>query len=150
MILIASTVGENHDLVSFGCKDYKGETYVLADFKEYEGDNYFMFKESILQELAKKQNLTNQKSETMVTIKREQLQEIHDIACDVWKTKNQRYCKRSTVWRYKFIKTEQLIKCSKQQQIANSQYWRKYLVNERKKLISITFQKILKSDAKAT
>ena len=29
--------------------------------------------------------LTNQKSETIVTIKREQLQEIHDIACDTWK-----------------------------------------------------------------
>ena len=79
--------GEKYNLVSFGCKDYKGETYVLADFKDYEGKNYFMFKESILQELAKKQNLTNQKSETMVTIKREQLQEIHDIACDVWKTR---------------------------------------------------------------
>jgi hypothetical protein len=77
--------GDHYDLVSFGCKDYKGETYVLADHKGYEGDNYFMFKESILQELAKKQNLTNQKSETMVTIKREQLQEIHDIACSTWR-----------------------------------------------------------------
>jgi hypothetical protein len=29
--------------------------------------------------------LTNQKSETMVTIKRKELQKIHDIACDGWK-----------------------------------------------------------------
>ncbi len=79
--------GDRDDLVSFGCKDYKGETYILADSEGYDGKNYYMFKESILQELAKKQNLTNQKSETMVTIKREQLQEIHDIACDVWKTR---------------------------------------------------------------
>ena len=77
--------GDRDDLVSFGCVDYKGETYILADFKDYDGNNYFMFKESILQELAKKQNLTNQKLETMVTIKREQLQEIHDIACSTWK-----------------------------------------------------------------
>jgi hypothetical protein len=79
--------GENVGLVSFGYKDLKGEIYVLADFEDYRGENYFMFKESILQELYKKQNLTEQKSETMVTIKREQLQEIHDIACDVWKTR---------------------------------------------------------------
>ena len=31
--------------------------------------------------------LTNQKPETMITIKREQLQEIHDIACSTWKEK---------------------------------------------------------------
>jgi hypothetical protein len=79
--------GENYDLVSFGCKDFKGETYILADCEDYRGENYFMFKESILQELYKQQNLTEQKSETMVTIKREQLQEIHDIACSAWKTR---------------------------------------------------------------
>jgi hypothetical protein len=78
-------IGNNYDLVSFGCKDFKGETYILADHKDYVGENYLMFKESILQELHKKQNLTEQKSETMVTIKREQLQEIHDIACSTWK-----------------------------------------------------------------
>jgi hypothetical protein len=80
-------IGENDGLVSFGCKDFKGETYILADRESYEGKNYFMFKESILQELYKQQNLTEQKSETMVTIKREQLQEIHDIACSTWKEK---------------------------------------------------------------
>ena len=79
--------GDHYELVSFGCKDYKGETYILADHKDYEGENYFMFKESILQELYKQQNLTEQKEETMVTIKREQLQEIHDIACSTWKVR---------------------------------------------------------------
>jgi hypothetical protein len=77
--------GVHYDLFSFGWVNFKGEIYVLADFEDYEGENYFMFKESILQELYKKQNLTEQKSETMVTIKREQLQEIHDIACSTWK-----------------------------------------------------------------
>jgi len=77
-------IGNNYDLVSFGCKDFKGETYILADHKDYVGENYLMFKESILKELAKEQNLTK---ETMVTIKREQLQEIHDIACSTWKSK---------------------------------------------------------------
>jgi hypothetical protein len=80
-------IGNNYDLVSFGCKDFKGETYILADHKDYHGENYLMFKESILQELYKEQNLTEQKSETMVTIKREQLQEIHDIACSTWKVR---------------------------------------------------------------
>jgi hypothetical protein len=80
-------IGDRDGLVSFGYKDFKGETYILADRECYEGENYLMFKESILQELYKKQNLTEQKSETMVTIKREQLQEIHDIACSAWKTR---------------------------------------------------------------
>jgi hypothetical protein len=80
-------IGNNYDLVSFGCKDFKGETYILADHKDYVGENYLMFKESILQELYKQQNLTEQKEETMVTIKREQLQEIHDIACSTWKVR---------------------------------------------------------------
>jgi hypothetical protein len=79
--------GDQYELVSFGCKDYKGETYILADHKDYEGENYFMFKESILQELYKQQNLTEQKEETMVIIKREQLQEIHDIACSTWRVR---------------------------------------------------------------
>lgn len=83
----AQFIWDKCDLVSFGWKDFKGETYILADLEDYKGNNYYMFKESILQELAKKQNLTNQKLETMVTIKREQLQEIHDIACLAWQEK---------------------------------------------------------------
>jgi hypothetical protein len=79
--------GEANNLISFGTQTFNNETYILAEKANYIEGNYYMFLESILQELAKKQNLTEQKSETMVTIKREQLQEIHDIACDVWKTR---------------------------------------------------------------
>jgi hypothetical protein len=77
--------GEANNLISFGTQTFNNETYILAEKANYIGSNYYMFLESTLQELAKKQNLTEQKSETMVTIKREQLQEIHDIACSTWK-----------------------------------------------------------------
>jgi hypothetical protein len=77
--------GEAKYLISFGTQTFNNETYILAEKVNYIGGNYYMFLESVLQELYKKQNLTEQKLETMVTIKREQLQEIHDIACSTWK-----------------------------------------------------------------
>ena len=78
---------EANNLISFGTTTFNNETYILAEKANYTDDIHYMFLESTLQELAKKENLTNQKSETMVTIKREQLQEIHDIACSTWKEK---------------------------------------------------------------
>jgi hypothetical protein len=51
--------GDYDDLVSYGSKVFHNETYILADISKYDGDNYFMFKESTIKELA----AANQKGE---------------------------------------------------------------------------------------
>jgi hypothetical protein len=40
-------------IVSYGSKDFNGETYILADTPGYTSNNYYMFKESTILELAK-------------------------------------------------------------------------------------------------
>ena len=65
-------------LYSYGSKQYEGEDYILADHSNYDGDQFYMFKLKDIERLAEKQ-------ENMINIKREQLLEIHNIACPTWK-----------------------------------------------------------------
>jgi hypothetical protein len=162
------TSHEKINLVSYGSRQYGGEDYILADYSNYDGDQFYMFKLKDIERLAAEQSeltelpkywvvkrdsnnpdwrkvidylnninsgwngeyeiyygfdgssghggtngwnhiesfannptlltieqfvkLTTQKQETkkeetMVTIKREQLLEIHNIACSTWKSK---------------------------------------------------------------
>jgi len=52
-------LGDYTDLVSFGSKEYKNDVYILCDNIDYNGDNYFMIKESDIIKLAKEQNMSN-------------------------------------------------------------------------------------------
>jgi hypothetical protein len=78
-------LGSNYKtLVSYGLKEFKGETYVLADINDYKGSNYFMFKLSDIERLWKEQN-PKQDMKKSFTITAEQAQSIINIACGTWK-----------------------------------------------------------------
>jgi hypothetical protein len=82
---------EKINLVSYGIGQYGGEDYILADYSHYGGDQFYMFKLKDIERLAAEQSLmeqselTSKTEENMVKIKREQLLEIHNIACPTWK-----------------------------------------------------------------
>jgi hypothetical protein len=70
----------NGDYYGFdGNRDHKG-TNVWVNLRQFINNPTVLTIEEFV-------SLTNKKSENMVTIKREQLQEIHTIACSDWKTK---------------------------------------------------------------
>lgn len=72
------------NFVSYGLKEFRGETYVLAETNDYQGINYWMFKLSDIERLWKEQN-QNQDMKKSFTITSEQAQSIINIACNAWK-----------------------------------------------------------------
>lgn len=72
------------NFVSYGLKEFRGETYVLAETNDYQGINYWMFKLSDIERLWKEQN-QKQDIKKSFTINAKQAQSIIDIACSAWK-----------------------------------------------------------------
>jgi hypothetical protein len=90
------TSSEKHDFVSYGSRQYGGEDYILAEKANYSDDRYYMFKLKDIERLAAEQNeLTSKTEENMIKIKREQLLEIHNIACSTWKSKIEQLATKS-------------------------------------------------------
>jgi hypothetical protein len=94
------TSHEKINLVSYGSRQYGGEDYILADYSNYDGDQFYMFKLKDIERLAEKQNLMEQseltsKKENMNKVNKSDLGKIHNVACSTWKSKLETYAQRN-------------------------------------------------------
>lgn len=83
--------GDRTKLVSYGSQLYNGEIYILADYPNYIGNNYYMFREADIMKLVNPDKMTTPQK---LTVPVTDVLKIHSIACSTWKEKIAAYLTR--------------------------------------------------------
>lgn len=80
------TLKKKDNLVSYGITTYDGVIFVLAEVSLYTGSDYYMIRLDDVERLEKEKKKESSPTKTYI-IEREDLKEIHDIACPTWQQK---------------------------------------------------------------
>jgi hypothetical protein len=80
------TFRDKRNLVSYGITAYESVMFVLAEESRYTGSDYYMIRLDDVKRLEKKHNEESSRPKTYI-LEREDLKEIHDIACPTWQKK---------------------------------------------------------------